>query len=103
MTTLLSCFIWFLVTCNEIYAQKLPDARAATVSELESLYFDNIPAGFFSGVTPCTTYIDSTTARPNNSLGRQTAAQWIRSGFRKTIIIPCKSIVPLLAVPHLRL
>ena len=83
MSNPLACFIWFLLAVNRVWSQQLPDIQASTISELESILFDFSPVGFLTGVTPCTTYIDSTTALTNNSLGRQTSAQWIRAAFRK--------------------
>lgn len=54
------------------------------MNELEHLYFDDTgPGGFKSGIVPCTNYVDSTTGLNNNTLGRETAAQWIRTAFRK--------------------
>ena len=67
---------------NAVLAQLLPDSRALTVNELEHLYFDNTgPGGFLTGIEPCTNYVDSTTGLPNNTLGRQTSAQWLRVSF----------------------
>ena len=76
-------FLWLLLAVNRAWSQQLPDAQANTISEIQSILFDSNPNGFFTGVQPCTNYIDSTTALPNNSLGRQTPAQWIRAAFRK--------------------
>ena len=83
MANLLACFLWLLIALNGVGSQQLPDSQANTISELETILFDSNPVGFFTGVTPCTTYIDSTTTLVNNSLGRQTSAQWIRAAFRK--------------------
>ena len=66
-----------------VYAQLVQDARGQTVSELERLYFDDSPAGFFSGIKPCTAYFDPSVNRFRNDTGRQTSAQWIRAAFRK--------------------
>jgi len=56
------------------------------MNELDHLYFDDTsPQGFKSGIVPCTNYVDSTTGLDNNSLGRQTSAQWLRTTFRKII------------------
>ena len=77
----ISLFIVFLHTTS---AQTLPDSQAATINELEHLYLDDTgPGGFKSGIDPCSNYVDSTTGLPNNTLGRETAAQWIRTSFRK--------------------
>jgi hypothetical protein len=70
--------------------QMLPDSRAITLNELERLYLDNAgAAGFKFAIEPCTQYIDSTTASPNNTLGRQSAAQWIRTAYRKATFLQC--------------
>ena len=56
--------------------QMLPDLREHIMNELERLYLDNTDfAGIKSDIEPCILYIDSTTARPNNALGRQTVVQ----------------------------
>lgn len=63
-------------------AQLLPNSQALIINELEHLYFDNLgPKGFKSGIEPCTNYLDSTTGLDNNTLGRQTSAQWLRTSF----------------------
>jgi hypothetical protein len=70
--------------------QMLPDSRAHIMNELERLYLDNAGgAGIKSGIGDCSLYIDSTTARSNNTLGRQSAAQWIRAAFRKATFLEC--------------
>ena len=69
---------------SAVSPQMLPDSQGYILNELEHLYLDNTGGvGFKSGITPCTLYVDSTTARPNKSLGRQTASEWIRTAFRK--------------------
>ena len=83
MAILVFGYVWLSVAIITIVAQQIPDPQALTISELETRYFDFQPQGFFSGVTPCTNYIDSSTGLVNSSLGRQTAAQWIRTAFRK--------------------
>ena len=64
-------------------AQLVQDARGQTISELEQLYFDDSPAGFFAGIKPCTLYFDPSTNSIRNDTGRQTSAEWIRTAFRK--------------------
>ncbi|KAL8830944.1 MAG: hypothetical protein Q9191_001152 [Dirinaria sp. TL-2023a] len=82
MAALPFIFTWLILASSKVYSQQIPDPQGSTISELESILFDNVPVvGFFTGVTPCTTYIDSTTAQVNNSLGRQSSAQWIRAAF----------------------
>ncbi len=69
---------------NIVSAQLLPDSQVVLMNELEHLYFDDTgPQGFKSGIVPCTNYVDSTTGLDNNTLGRQTSAQWLRTAFRK--------------------
>ncbi|KAL8736834.1 MAG: hypothetical protein Q9181_002276 [Wetmoreana brouardii] len=83
MASFVFSFLWLiqLLAVMNAYAQQLPDFQAQTISELESIYFDDALGGFFSVIRPCTSYIDSTTGKVNNSLGRQTSAQWIRTAF----------------------
>lgn len=66
--------------------QYVPDSQRLTMDELERLLVDTggINDGVFkSGITPCSNYVDSSTGLNNNTLGRQTASQWIRTAFRK--------------------
>lgn len=73
-----------LIAVNLISAQLLPDSQAIINNELEHLYFDDTgPGGFKAVIEPCTNYVSSSTAQPDNTLGQQTAAQWIRTAFRK--------------------
>ena len=82
--TNLRFLVWLLLASSVVYAQQFADPQAQTISEIESLLFDGNPIGIFSGVTPCTIEFDSSTGgKVNNSLGRQTSAQWIRTAFRK--------------------
>lgn len=62
-------------------AQYTPDTTAATVREIEHLYLDAANAGFFSAITPCTNYANPQGSAPNQNLGRQTAAEWVRTAF----------------------
>ena len=78
-------FVLLLLAKLRAHAQLVQDAGAQTISELEHHLFDESPNNFFSGVRPCTLYIDSTTALPNNVTGRQTSAQWIRVAFREPL------------------
>lgn len=85
MAVVIYFFLSLLAAVFEITAQQIPDPQALTIAELEARYFDSQFQGFFSGVTPCTTYIDSSTGLVNNSLGRQTSSQWLRTAFRKSL------------------
>ena len=78
---ILSC----LVAPSPVSAQLLPDSKALVLNELEHIYLDNSgPNSIVSTIIPCSNYVDSATGGlVNNTLGRQTAAQWIRTAFRK--------------------
>jgi len=71
----------YLLGLKTATAQYLPDSTAATIREIEHLYLDSANAGFFSAVTPCTNYVNPQGTGPNNNLGRQTAAEWVRTAF----------------------
>ena len=77
----------YICICSVVFtfvtAQYLPDSPALTIKELEHLYLDAAPSGFLSVITPCSNYVDPTTGQPSNNLGRQQAAEWIRTAFRK--------------------
>ncbi|KAL9097666.1 MAG: hypothetical protein Q9163_006306 [Psora crenata] len=64
-----------------VSSQYLPDSTAATIRELEHLYLDAASQNLHSMITPCSQYVDSSTGKVNNNLGRQTAAEWIRVAF----------------------
>ncbi|MCJ1466608.1 hypothetical protein MMC07_005228 [Pseudocyphellaria aurata] len=67
-----------------IVAQQVPDSRSFIVDELETLLVNTgglNNAGFSAAIDPCTNYVDRTTGQNNNALGRQSAAQWIRTAF----------------------
>ena len=85
MVKMVRGIIVFFIMCGLASSQMPPDSQAFVVNELEHLYFDNTgPNGFKSGLVPCTLYLDSSTGGlPNDTLGRQTSAQWIRVAFRK--------------------
>ena len=76
-----------VVSFFPVFAQLLPDSKALILHELEHLYLDNPgPGSIKSTITPCTNYVDSTTGLNNNTLGRQAAAQWVRTAFRKFLL-----------------
>ena len=78
--------LW-LTNLSPIFGQLLPDSQALILNELEHLYLDNPgPGSIKSTITPCTNYVDSTTGQNNNTLGRQSTAQWIRTAFRKALL-----------------
>lgn len=75
-----------LATTGIILAQQRPDSESFIADELETLLVNTgglNNAGFAAAITPCTNYVDRTTGLNNNTLGRQSAAQWIRTAFRK--------------------
>ena len=97
MHTFFRDFCFYVGMFGVISAQMLPDSQAFVMNELEHLYFDYTgPQGFKSGVIPCTNYVDSTTGLNNNTLGRQTSAQWIRTAFRMFILSLLVSHVEIL-------
>lgn len=70
-------------------SQQIPDSQSLVIDELEHLLVDNRgknDGAFFSGITPCSTYFDGSTGRFDNTLGRQTSSQWIRTAFRKLFL-----------------
>lgn len=81
--------LWICLTTAAVaVAQQRPDSRAFIADELENLLVNTGGsglgnAGFAAAITPCTNYVDRTTGLNNNTLGRQSAAQWIRTAFRK--------------------
>ena len=73
-----------ILTFKSVTAQYVADSNAHKIREIEHLYFDAAPAGILSAVTPCSNYYDPSTGSSNNALGRNTAAEWIRTAFRKS-------------------
>ena len=86
---MLSIVLWlpclFILTSYLVTAQYLPNAQALTIQELEHLYLDSAPNGLLSAITPCSNYFDPSTGASNNGAGRNTAAEWIRTAFRKLL------------------
>lgn len=80
----LSVCISFLAL-RSVTAQYVADKNALIVKEIEHLYFDAASAGILSAVTPCSNYYDPSTGASNNTVGRNTAAEWIRTAFRKSL------------------
>ena len=79
----------YLVTLSPVFAQLLPDSKALVLNELEHIYLDDSgPNSITSTIITCSTYVYSTTGGlTNNSLGRQTAAQLMRTAFRKAKLL----------------
>lgn len=83
MQTFLFVYLSFL-TVTRVTAQYVANTEALMIKEIEHLYFDAAPAGILSAVTPCSNYYDPSTGASNNTLGRNTAAEWVRTAFRKS-------------------
>ncbi len=66
-------------------AQYVANTQALIIKEIEHLYFDAASAGILSAVTPCSNYYDPSTGASNTTVGRNTAAEWIRTAFRKLL------------------
>ena len=76
LSTLLS--LTFLPLIN---AQWPVNAQDAIIREIEHLILDNAKYNLKSFISPCSQYIDSSTGSADTKLGRQTAAEWIRTTF----------------------
>ena len=72
-----------LAILGSVSAQYLPDVNSEIVRELEHIYLDAGSAALITAISPCTNYEDPITGAPSNNLGRQSAAEWIRTAFRK--------------------
>ena len=87
-------FTYFsLLTLKSVTAQYVANSQALTIKEIEHLYFDSASAGILSAVTPCSNYYDPSTGASNNNLGRNTAAEWIRTAFRKLLYLTSLKIL----------
>lgn len=65
--------------------QMLPDSAAHTLNELEHTYLDKAaPNGLQAVFATCDFYFESATGAVDPTQGRSAAAQWIRTGFRKS-------------------
>ena len=61
------------------------DLQATIIRELEHIALDGSSTNLKSMISPCSQYIDSTTGKADAKLGRQTAAEWIRTTFHDFI------------------
>ncbi len=86
LTTCLFLCLYFS-SFSLVTSQYLPNTQALTTKELEHLYLDAAPNGLLSAISPCSNYFDPSTGSSSNSLGRQTASEWIRTAFRKIILL----------------
>ena len=75
----------YLASIGLVGAQYVPDSNSEIVRELEHLFLDAGSASLLTAVTPCTTYTDPSTGKVANNLGRQSAAEWVRTAFRKCL------------------
>ena len=82
MLPFLFVYVSFLLLTS-VTAQYAADTQALIIREIEHLYFDANPAGILSAVTPCSNYYDPSTGGSDSTVGRNTAAEWIRTAFRK--------------------
>ena len=82
MRPFLFVYVSFL-SLTSVTAQYAADTQALIIREIEHLYFDADPAGILSAVSPCSNYYDPSTGGSDSTLGRNTAAEWIRTAFRK--------------------
>ena len=82
MRPVLFVYVSFL-SLTSVTAQYAADTHALIIKEIEHLYFDADPAGILSAVSPCSNYYDPSTGGSNSAVGRNTAAEWIRTAFRK--------------------
>ena len=82
MRPFLFVYVSFL-SLTSVTAQYAADTQALIIREIEHLYFDADPAGILSAVTPCSNYYDPSTGGSDSTVGRNTAAEWIRTAFRK--------------------
>lgn len=72
-----------LTALGLVGAQYVVDSNSIIARELEHLYFDAGAAALVNAVQPCSTYTDPVTGKANNNLGRQSAAEWVRTAFRE--------------------
>lgn len=74
-----------LVVLGTVSAQWVPDKQSEIIRELEHVYLDSGSSNLIAAVSPCSTYTDPQTGAPSNNLGRQSAAEWIRTAFHDFI------------------
>lgn len=82
MRPFLFVYVSFL-SLTSVTAQYAADTQALIIQEIEHHYFDADPAGILSAVSPCSNYYDPSTGGSDSTVGRNTAAEWIRTAFRK--------------------
>ncbi len=78
-------YLWtaLAVLTSTVSAQYVPDRDAEITRELQHILLDAGSAALINAVSPCTKYEDPNTGATNNNAGRQSAAEWVRTAFRK--------------------
>ena len=71
----------FLSLLSLTNAQWPVDAGQAIIREIEHIILDKSNTNLKAMISPCSQYIDSSVGTANPNLGRQTAAEWIRTAF----------------------
>lgn len=82
----LSKLCLYLAAVGIVIAQYTPDHQARILEELDHIFVDiggRNDAQFAFAITPCSKYFDIFNNVVNDTLGRQSSAQWIRAAFRK--------------------
>ena len=78
-----------LAIISSVSAQYVPDTNNEIIRELEHIFLDGGSGALVNAVSPCTNYEDPSTGSPSNNQGRQSAAEWIRTAFRKLGLYSC--------------
>lgn len=79
------CTALTLTALGLVQAQYLPDSNSITIREFEHIYLDSGAASLVTAVQPCAKYTDPQTGKSVSTTGRQSAAEWVRTAFRKSI------------------
>ena len=85
LQSLLQSLLSLLLLFSPLQAQQLPNRTALIMYELEQFLTETSginERAFERPITPCTNYAENGSTVNNNTLGRQSAAQWIRNAFR---------------------
>ena len=81
--TAMQTILFLYLSFTGVTAQYVANTQALIIKEIEHLYFDAASSGILSAISPCSNYYDPSTGASDNSLGRNTAAEWIRTAFRE--------------------
>ena len=79
--TTISTLLSSLLLSSLTQAQWPTDTPSAIVREIEHIILDKSNTNLKAMISPCGQYIDSSVGTANSKLGRQTAAEWIRTAF----------------------